>query len=128
MGTAAEVGKRTLLVEGYGATLRQVIDEFHLILFIILRHKFYRLFAGKFEAGYGSIGLDDLCHFGFDFCKVILSYGRLEVKIVVEAVFYNGPYGELAGGENGLYRLSKDVRAGMAVNFKPLLVLQRYDF
>ncbi len=121
---AAEVDECTLAVEGDLLPLRQILDELHLVLFMIFAHEGDRFLAGKGEALDGQIALDDVLHLRLDLGKVLHRDGRSEVDIVVKPVVDDGTDGKLAGGIDGLERLRQNVRAGMAVHLQPFLVLE----
>ncbi len=122
MRTAAKVGEGALLVKGYDGVLGQVVYKLCLVAFLVLLHKLQGLRAGKFEALYRSFCLYDFVHFAFDFGKIVLRYRRVEIYIVIKAVIDYGTYCKLAGRVNIFDCLSKHMRAGMTVDFKPLFV------
>ena len=124
MRPAAEIGEIPLLVERDLFAFGEVFDEFDLILFGISGHQPDRVRAGQREALDGQIALDDVLHLRLDLAEVFLRDRRLEVDIIIEAVFDGRPDGELAGGEDRLYRLREDVRSRMAVDLKPVFVFE----
>lgn len=113
MRAAAEIGKIPLFVEGNFLPFGKVLDELHLIFFVVALHELDRLFPRQREPLDGQIALDDLLHLRLYFRQVVFGDGRHEIDIVIKSVFDDGPDGELAGRIDGFQRLREDVRAGV---------------
>ena len=127
MRASAQVGEIPLFIEGNRLSLGKILDQFHFIFFVVAVHQLDRLLSRKRKTLDGQIALDNLLHFRFDLRQVVLIDGRDEIDVVIEAVFDDGANGKLARGIYRLKRLRQHVGTGMAVNVKPLFVLQRDD-
>ena len=128
MRSPAKVGKRALLIEGNYRVFGQIVYQLDFIFFLILFHKLQRFGTGKLEPFDRSVRFDNFKHFDFDFSKIVLRNGGIEIDIVIKTVFNYGAYGKATSGINVFNSLRKYVRTGMAVNVQPFFIFKRYDF
>ena len=136
VGTGAQVRKIPVAVEGNLLVFRDVVQQVNLE-------------AGRLTAGAQGTQLPGFRHLhgiraGNDFLlenlvflhhffhlllnafKILCADAVVQLHVVIKTVIHHGTYGKVACREYGFYRLGEHVRAGMAVYFKPLLILERY--
>ena len=95
VGTAAQVGERTLGVGGYVAVLK-FADKLALVLLVAVAKHFHRIGFGYVGSDNRLFLLSELNHLGFDFGEVGGCYGvTVGVDVVVESVFNGRSYTEL---------------------------------
>ena len=129
MGTGAEVGEFTLLVEGDVLALVGVFPA--KLDFVGFFHVFEQLhsFVGReFKALDGHTALDNGFHLGFNRGEVVGGKGLFHVEIVVETAVNGRSDGEFRGGIQSSDRLREDMRRAMPEGFFAVDIVKREDF
>ena len=118
MGATAEICKIALAVETDRLRLH-VLQEFHLVGFVLGPEKIQCLGLAEFPAGNGQGGSGQLSHFCFDTLKVFRAEGNRTVKIVVKTILDGGANGDLDFlAEQNLDGLCHKVGCGVPENFE----------
>ena len=109
MRPAAEIDPGTLAIEGDGLALRQVLDQFHLVLLARSPEVGDGGVAIPDLALEGGVALDDLAHARLDPRQIVQAERLVAGEVVVEAVLDRGPDGDLGAGEQLLHSLGHQV-------------------
>ena len=121
MGTATEVNKVVLLIDGDSLALGYGLKQFHLIRLIALSHNGQSLIAAHLTTFKTGGLLDDGLHLLLDCIEVLTTEGT-EIEIIEEAIVCGRADSDFSLREEVLDSLSHDVCGGVAEHRKALLI------
>ena len=121
MGTATEVNKVVLLIDGDSLALGYSLKQFHLIRLIALSHNGQSLIAAHLTTFKTGGLLDDGLHLLLDCIEVLTTEGT-EIEIIEEAIVCGRTDSDFSLWEKVLHSLSHDVCGGVAEHRKALLI------
>ena len=122
MRSCTQIHEVALLVEGNHGVLRQILNQFHLIRFVLLFHKFDGFFSRQFKSFQRIVCLYDLLHFLLDLREIFFAELMLRLKIIVEAVIDCRADGQLGIRPQTLYSLRHDMGGRMSVIMSHLFI------
>ena len=125
MRSTAKVDKITLLIEGNIFSLGDIRKKFRLVGLFHLGDRLLCFATRANDASDGKICLDDALHFRFDFLKIRLRDGCLEIKIVIESVVDCRSYCQLNRRINVLDCLCQNVSASVTIHALSFVIGKR---
>lgn len=80
--------------------LRQVFDQLHLVILVLVSHELDGFFPRQLEAFQRIVGLDHLLHFLLDLQKILIVEFMLHIKVIIKPLSIAGPIASLASGHS----------------------------
>ena len=109
MRSGTEIYKISLLIERNDFVLRQVFDQLHLVILVLVSHELDSFFPRQLEAFQRIVGLDHLLHFLLDLQKILIVEFVLHIKVIIKSVIDRRSDSQLGIRPQFLHGLSQNV-------------------
>ena len=109
MRSCTEIYKISLLIERNDFVLRQVFNQLHLVILVLVSHELDGFLPRQLEAFQRIVGLDHLLHFLLDLQKVLIVELMLHIKVIIKSVIDRRSDSQLGIRPQFLHRLCQNV-------------------